>query len=170
MPKQKRTERKSLVPKVLSTAGKPDLRPANDPRADNSRCIVALVPDPAKREHAGPIWDRDGHVLVDRERFPTLHRCAETGGQVIAAMRAKWGAIEEASRHGHYDEADRLRSSLLTNVSVDARPMVRTEDLPADTADLVERLRKATDKSTARKLRAEMRARGIKGGLRGLRG
>lgn len=123
---------------------------------------------PSTALHDGPIWAPDGSVLVDARACPTLYRAAQTGGQVIAAVRAKWAAVEDAMRHGHVDEADRLRAPLI-GVEPSTREVVVPADLPADTQDLIEQLKKAPDKRTASKLRAELRERGIKGGLRGLR-
>jgi hypothetical protein len=155
--------------RLQTTPAKPVLTPS--PEAARSLTLPGglRTPDPVRRTDCGPIWAPDGAVLVDQKRYPTLWRAVQAAGKVIAAVRAKWGTVEEAARHGHWERAEALRKEVLGVAPVSDRPVVVPADLPANTADLVEALKKAPDKKAAGKIRAQLRAAGIRGGLRALR-
>lgn len=160
---------KSLNTKPLHEPAKAVLRPS--PAGTESTVVgkALAAPNTAKKLDRGPIWARDGSVLVDQTKYPTLWRAVQAAAGVMQAVRAKWSTVEEAARHGHWERAEALRKELLGVAPAGDRPIVVPADLPAGVPDLVEALKKAPDKKAAGKIRAKLRELGVKGGLRALR-
>lgn len=63
-----------------------------------------------KIEDTGPLFNKDGTVAVDPQKYPHLHAALERSR---AMVRAKWERVQELRRAGLDGSAERLAKRLL---------------------------------------------------------
>lgn len=63
-----------------------------------------------KAEDTGPLFNKDGSVAVDPQKYPTLHARLEASR---AKVREKWERVQELRRQGLDGSAERLTKKLL---------------------------------------------------------
>lgn len=59
------------------------------------------------------LLSREGRVLVDRKKYPTLHRSLEAGAAKVRAERQKWAHVLELRGRGKRATAERVAKRLL---------------------------------------------------------
>lgn len=120
---------------------------------------------PAAPPARGPLADREGRVLVDPVRFPTLHRAVDRAMAPRRVQRQAWADVAAAKRAGREGEAGVLLAEIFGTA-----PPVRaaTSTVPAGLGveELLKRLAARPPKSEASRIRAELRRLGHKGGLK----